>query len=146
MYRYFERTSYQGQRYYHGKGTSYSVGVMENHLDKIGTPNRIRGYVYRDRQGVKQVGVMVYGDQGQIRFGGFSWGYYGEGTRGLQSLFARLGITEFDAFTIAAWDGWDKIGTKWELSAKIIQNGPWDARMVWVSTHEVNPAPQWALT
>ena len=116
-YRYVEQEKFCGTRHMMRGVTRYSLAAMK-HLPKIGTPSRVRGYLYKSGDIVFPA-VKVYGDKGTIRFSGFSWGYCGEGPRGLQTLFDTLGIQR-DATTIGNWD-WDNrsdTGTQWEITLK----------------------------
>ena len=114
MYRYREQEKYDGKTVLIGGNSKVSLRSMK-HLSKIGKPILIRGYVYKGRYDVNHTAVMVYGEEGTIRFGGFSWGYNGEGSRGLQVLFDKLGITRHKAVSIASWDGWETVGEKWRI-------------------------------
>lgn len=93
MYSYIEQEKVDGKNYRTGGVTKRSLKAMK-HLPKIGVPQSVRGYVYRGRYNACHIGVMVKGDKGKIRFGGFSWGYSGEGCRGLAELFVKLGIRQ----------------------------------------------------
>jgi hypothetical protein len=64
---------------------------------------------------VNHVGVLVRGTKGVIRFGGFSWGYCGEGCRGLAQLFKALGIDK-DPATLARWPSFNDVGEHWRIS------------------------------
>lgn len=80
-------------RYRGNRGvTRKSLTEMVKHLHKIGTPLLVRGYWYNGRYG-KNAAVMVRGTLGTARFGGFSWGYGGEGPRGLEQLLQRLNVS-----------------------------------------------------
>ncbi len=70
--------------------TLHSLSKL-HHLDKLGILLSICGYRYRHK-GVLHERVMVRGTNGSARFGGFCWGYWGEGPRGLQKLFDVLEI------------------------------------------------------
>ena len=62
---------------------------MSKHLAKVGRVISIRLYVARIRKPwglVERPRVMVTGTKGKARFGGFLWGYMGEGPRGLVDL------------------------------------------------------------
>jgi len=74
--------------------TRMSLRSMSRHLSKIGTPLWAEAYSMnvRTRNGdSSRCYVAVTGTIGKIRFGGFSWGYHGEGPRGLQALLDALG-------------------------------------------------------
>lgn len=117
MYRYVERETSEGKTTRTGGNTNVSLKAMK-HLSKIGKPLKVRGYVYRGRHNTQHVAVMVHGDKGTIRFGGFSWGYTGQGSRGLNELFKVLGINK-NACThdLGSWPDWtvNDIGEKWVL-------------------------------
>ena len=61
------------------------------HLPKLGKIKYVRGYFYQSKYGPRAA-VLVRGANGSCRFGGFSWGYGGEGPRGLQQLLIKLGV------------------------------------------------------
>jgi len=74
--------------------TRISLRSMHRHLSKIGTPLWAEAYSMnvKTRNGdSSRCYVVVTGTTGKIRFGGFSWGYHGEGPRGLQALLDALG-------------------------------------------------------
>jgi len=116
LYHYKEEEKVDGKTTRTGGSTKKSIETVDNHLHKVGTPTVVRGYLYKGRYGVNHVGVLVKGEKGSIRCGGFSWGYKGgEGVRGLQYLFDKLGIKE-DAATIASWPNFNEPPhTVWEL-------------------------------
>ena len=63
--------------------------------------------------------VLVRGSLGSARFGGFAWGYSGEGPRGLKILLNQLGVNAITIKKIAEdtkWDGWEKVGESWRIS------------------------------
>ena len=89
------------------------------HLSKLGKFLYVRGYCYRDGQGIKQMAVLVRGSLGSARFGGFAWGYGGEGPRGLKTLLNQLGVDAITTKKIVEdtrWDGWEKVGESWRIS------------------------------
>jgi len=92
MYRYVEQEKYEGKTCLTGGVTKRSLLALK-HLPKIGVPRYVRGYLYKGRHGVNHIGVIVRGTKGSMRFGGFGWGYGGEGPRGLKRLFEALNIT-----------------------------------------------------
>jgi hypothetical protein len=74
--------------------TRMSLRSVHRHLSKIGTPLWAEAYSMnvKTRNGdSSRCYVVVTGTTGKIRFGGFSWGYHGEGPRGLQALLGSLG-------------------------------------------------------
>ena len=73
--------------------TRFSLEAMKRHLAKVGNLIDIKGYV-DDRKGFKQTYVMVRGESGSARFMGFSWGYSGEGPRGLKQLLDAANVSE----------------------------------------------------
>ena len=115
-YVYVECEKYEGKTVRTGGSTERSLKAMK-HLPKVGTLYYVRGYVYRGRYNTLHVGVIVKGSKGRIRFGGFSWGYGGQGSRGLKELFEKLNIP-LDPTTkiLGNWDGWDEVGEKWRIS------------------------------
>jgi hypothetical protein len=115
-YRYVERETYEGKQHRSGGSTLASLKVMK-HLPKVGQLKYVRGYVYRGRYNTTHVGVVVRGDKGYIRFGGFSWGYGGQGPRGLADLFKQLQIDVDPTSDVLGSNpcGADS-GTKWKIS------------------------------
>lgn len=109
----------------HAGSTRRSLDRLK-HLSKLGKFLYVRGYVYFGRYGVKHSAVLVRGRNGTARFDGFSWGYGGEGPRGLVQLLEALGVPKIlrdeIAFTKVPWDGWDTIGEKWRLNLHDIPN------------------------
>lgn len=91
MYRYRDNAS----------GTEASLRAMK-HLPKLGRITKIRGYRYHGKDGVSQIAVMVHGENGTVRFRGFSWGYSGQGCRGLQTLFNHLGVPSEKSLIVMA--------------------------------------------
>ena len=98
-----------------GGVTSRSLKALK-HLDKCGTLRYVKGYMYFGAYGTTHCAVLVAGDLGSVRFGGFSWGYGGEGPRGLKQLFDRLGITHspFDQ-TLGPWPSFHDLREHWRV-------------------------------
>lgn len=115
MYRYVEQEKVDGKTTLTGGVTNRSLKALK-HLPKIGVPRYVRGYLYKGRHGVNHIGVIVRGNLGSIRFGGFGWGYGGEGPRGLKRLFEALGITQ-DPATLAEWPSFrdTDLGEHWRI-------------------------------
>ncbi len=95
-YIYLEQTKRDGNP---AERSKRSIRAMR-HLPKIGVPRYVRGYIYRDAACLAREAVVVRGNRGSVRFVGFSWGRDSEGSRGLDVLFARLGLSPI-AETIA---------------------------------------------
>ena len=116
MYRYVECEKDGGKTVRTGGVTKRSLAALK-HLPKVGKVLYVKGYIYTGRFGVQHVGVLVRGETGSIRFGGFSWGYHGEGSRGLAQLFAKLGIA-VDPYTIAEWGDFrpSYVGEYWRVT------------------------------
>jgi len=114
-YVYVECEKFEGKTMRTGGSTDKSLKAIK-HLPKVGKVRYVRGYVYQGRNGVKHVGVIVKGYWGRIRFGGFSWGYGGQGPRGLKELFQELKIP-LDPTTkiLGDWEP-DQVGEKWRIS------------------------------
>ena len=91
MYRYVECGKLDGKTIRTGGETKRSINAIK-HVNKLGKVRFVRGYRYKGRHGVCHMGVMVHGENGTVRFGGFAWGYCGEGPRGLNQLFRHLGV------------------------------------------------------
>lgn len=93
MYKYVEREHYEGRTIRFSGITQKSIKAMK-HLHKVGEVQSIKGYLYRGHNQNQHIGVLVKGDKGTIRFGGFAWGYSGEGPRGLRHLFDVIGVSK----------------------------------------------------
>ena len=78
-------------------------------VDQIGEIRCVRGYIRTDSQYVRRTSVMVHGTAGTVRFDGFSWGYDGEGPRGLDRLFSKLNIPQYQRNFVQShdWSGWE---------------------------------------
>jgi len=102
--------------------TKGSLRAMK-HLLKLGTITAIRGYIYFGRYNTLHVGVMVHGENGTCRFGGFSWGYGGEGPRGLNELFARLNVPQAEQARIQSipWTGWNAVREVWRIDMTALE-------------------------
>jgi hypothetical protein len=108
MYRYREKTTYNGKTCLISGNTRRSLKVLK-HVKKVGKPLYVKGYFYRAPDGSIHNAVMLVGDKGTVRFSGFSWGYSGEGSRGLNELFRVLGLSHLDATDrnhMGAWPDW----------------------------------------
>ena len=101
MYHYKEECKVNGKTLRMGGITKRSLAAMK-HIPKVGTIQSVKGYTYNGRGGNTHTGVLVKGDKGSVRFGGFSWGYCGEGCRGLQILFDSLHLPA-DATMFIVW-------------------------------------------
>ena len=104
MYRYRETETYEGKSILTNGTTCVSEKALK-HLPKVGKLKSIKGYVYAsqrdgDSQPLTRIGVLVTGDKGSVRFGGFLWGYGGQGPHGLERLFKTLEIKGIDPFTL----------------------------------------------
>lgn len=100
--------------------TSRSLVAAKRHLSKVGKIHTIRGYVYYGKYSTNHVAVLVKGENGSARFSGFSWGYSGEGVRGLRQLLNSLSIDgqEIDRVIESSWDGWSKLGEVWKIEVE----------------------------
>lgn len=99
MYRFYEREKFEGKTYQVSGVTRISERALR-HVSKVGPLLYVRGYVARCRDGIIRQFVEVRGETGSVRFGGFSWGYGGQGPAGLNRLFERLDLPQV-AGTIA---------------------------------------------
>jgi hypothetical protein len=97
--------------------TNLSLIAFEKHHHKIGDVVRIKGYCYKGSN-ANQIGVLIVGTTGSLRLSGLSWGYSGEGVRGLKKILEQIKVPEDQAAKILAikWDGWDKVGEVWSYS------------------------------
>jgi hypothetical protein len=100
-----------------GGSTSNSLRKAEKHLYKVGKPLYVKGYIYKGRYNTTRVGVLIKGTHGSLRLNGLSWGYYGEGPRGLITLLTSLKV-KTDTITSVSNITWqpDSIGTCWKVS------------------------------
>lgn len=114
QYHYKEENKIDGKTTRTGGVTKRSLAAMK-HLPKVGVIKSVKGYTYNGRYNTTHTGVLVKGDKGSIRFGGFSWGYNGEGCRGLQTLFDTLNVPA-KATTIAEWADSDQVGEHWKIT------------------------------
>ncbi len=115
-------------RYQNG-GTDRSLTMVHKNLSKVGRVFSIRGYRYFGRYLTTHEAVMIKGEKGSARFGGFCWSYFGEGPRGLTKLLQLCGVPVDTANSIAFNSVRnDVVGTDWELKAT--PNG-------WQVIHEV---------
>lgn len=98
-------------------GVTYKSLQGMKHLSKVGIITTIRGYRYRHPSGGMVERVLVKGDKGTARFGGFCWGYGGEGPSGLVRLLQQCGLSaEFArdfAYTVPRLDN---PGVDWEIT------------------------------
>jgi hypothetical protein len=94
--------------------TRLSLIAFEKHHHKIGDVVRIKGYCYKGRV-ANQMGVLIVGTKGTMRLSGLSWGYSGEGVRGLKQILEQIKVPEDQAAKILAikWDGWNKVEEAW---------------------------------
>jgi hypothetical protein len=82
--------------------TKHSLKYFEKHIDKIGKIQSITAYhIVSSKQGCKQanVRISIKGINGTIVLGGLSWGYHGEGSRGLSQVFHKCSISDIIPFT-----------------------------------------------
>ena len=95
--------------------TSGSLDRLE-HIDKLGKLSVIRGYTYKGKYGFNSA-VLIKGENGSARYSGFSWGYSGEGPRGLEKLLRLLNINQDEIKRVldCPWDGWSKKEISWEI-------------------------------
>jgi hypothetical protein len=119
-YRYVERETYEGKQLRAGGSTRGSLEAMKKHLHKVGKVKYVKGYVYIGIYDTTHIGVVVRGDKGYIRFGGFNWGYSGQGPRGLADLLKAVGVQGVDPTTLilgenAGCSSRARVGTHWKL-------------------------------
>lgn len=104
-------------RYRDNTGTTRTSLSAMRHLSKIGKVTSIRGYRYKAK-GISQEAVLVSGENGSCRFGGFLWGYAGEGPRGTVELLKHLGLPEYAANEVAFESlrrEHDELGVDWRI-------------------------------
>ncbi len=108
--------TYRYRESWGGGSTSRSLKTFEKHKSKIGNLVSIKGYVYFGKHGVNHSAVMLTGTFGTMRLGGFSWGYNGEGPRGLRTLLENLKIREDEIQRVLKFEhSWTKTGVVWEI-------------------------------
>ena len=97
--------------------TRLSLIAFEKHHHKIGDVVRIKGYCYKGRV-ANQMGVLIVGTKGTMRLSGLSWGYSGEGPRGLKQILEQIEVPAVTISTILTikWNGWDKVEEAWSYS------------------------------
>ena len=115
MYRYVECSKYEGKTVRTGGVTRRSLKALK-HLPKIGTPTLCRGYTYFGTHETTHIGVVVRGTNGSLRFGGFAWGYYGEGCRGLEQLFKALNIQVSPFTDLGQWPNYNDVREHWRIA------------------------------
>jgi hypothetical protein len=101
-------------RYRQQGTTGDALRAMPSVLDRIGTPLSVQGYRYWGRWNKLHDGVLLKGTEGTGRFSALSWGYGGEGPRGLVELLVRLGVHRERAEHIAFQSRrYDDAGLDW---------------------------------
>lgn len=97
--------------------TSKSLKAIK-HISKIGCLKYIKGYCYKGKHGVNHVAVLLRGNKGSMRISNFSWGYSGEGPRGLKKFLEELSVdqNEINRVLNISWDGWDKPQEFWRIN------------------------------
>ena len=106
----------------HSHGVTWrSKRSFDRHIHKVRTVHRIHGYVYQGKYG-NDAAVMITGSLGTMRLSGLSWGYGGEGPRGLQYVLERLNVSADSIRKVlsAPWT-FDKVGIHWEINRQINQ-------------------------
>jgi len=88
-------------RYRQQGTTGDALRAMPSVLSRIGTPLSVQGYRYFGRWNRFHDAVLLRGTDGTARFSALSWGYGGEGPRGLVELLVRLGIHRERAENVA---------------------------------------------
>ena len=100
-----------------GGTTKRSLKAAEKHTHKVGKIRYIRGYFYFGRYQTHHCGVIVRGDKGSARFGGFSWGYGGEGPRGLETFLKSINVPESEIRRVLAitWPNFNEAKECWRI-------------------------------
>lgn len=101
-------------RFRYDRSTKHSLAGMSR-LEKLGKIISIRGYRWKPKNEAHNEAVLVKGENGSIRFGGFLWGYNGEGPRGLTTLLRELGFGQATANEITKSQRNDTSGVDWEI-------------------------------
>lgn len=107
-------------RYRDNAGSTHQSLNRTKHVVKLGKLKYVRGYVYLGRYGAHHAGVLVRGENGTARFGGFSWGYSGEGPRGLVQFLLSLGYKLDEVQKVVymtPWGAFNKAEEAWKLAA-----------------------------
>jgi hypothetical protein len=97
--------------------TRLALIAFKKHHRKIGDVVRIKGYCYKGKN-ANQTAVLIVGTTGTMRLSGLSWGYSGEGVRGLKQILEKLNMPADQMAKILAikWDGWDKVKEFWSYT------------------------------
>jgi hypothetical protein len=110
MYRFRETT--------HGV-TWRSKRSFDRHVHKLGRIFEVRGYIYTAKYG-EEAAVLICGDAGTMRLSGLSWGYGGEGPRGLQYVLEKLNFNQDIIGKVISTPWMDqKPGVKWRISCDV---------------------------
>lgn len=72
--------------------TRFSVAAVRKHLSKLGKLHYVRGIFSGKCNGIANpwYRVVIAGETGTMILGGLSWGYNGEGSRGLEEVLRML--------------------------------------------------------
>lgn len=94
--------------------TPQALRAMPSVLSRIGTPLSVQGYRYFGRWNRFHDAVLLRGTEGTARFSALSWGYGGEGPRGLVQLLVKLGLHKERAEHVAFQSRrYDDAGLDW---------------------------------
>ena len=101
-------TKYRYRESWGGGVTNLSLKAFNKHVSKIGEVSSVKGYIYFGQHKTNHIGVLLTGTKGTLRLGGLSWGYGGEGVRGLRVILTNLGCPEDEIKRVTAveWTGW----------------------------------------
>jgi hypothetical protein len=113
-------------RYRTATSTRIALKRFDKHLHKIGDVVRLKGYCwlckYKDSEGKIRskinAGILIIGTTGTMRIEGFSWGYAGEGVRGLKQILEKLNVPADAIVSILAtkWNGFEKVEESWSYT------------------------------
>ena len=103
---------------YHDKagGTTQRSLKKIHHVDRLGKLFYVKGHTYKSKKCGYDFSVVVRGENGICTFTGFSFGYSGEGPRGLLALLNKLGIDNTVAKQIVfggTWNETNNTGVNW---------------------------------
>lgn len=81
-------------RYRTNRSTQHNLAVLDTVLPKLGKIISITGKRWQYKTQPYHEAVFVRGENGTARFGGFLWGYGGEGPRGAVTLLKKIGLPQ----------------------------------------------------
>ena len=97
--------------------TKDSLKSFERHHRKIGVIQTIKGYTYSSN-GILKNGVLIKGSKGSMRLNSLSWGYSGEGPRGLLKVLMYLQVPESQINRVldSKWHAYNGVEQCWVIN------------------------------